>query len=288
MTAKLIEVHYSCAHRIMGVFDDKVYAEVDLSHLLRRKLFRPLRDNVRFRAVTFDAAGQRAVWPNGACVSAAEIRHLHETQGGHDASDARWRKDHYWFTLDSEFFDEDWSCVTAPEWAGTPFAYRRLFFEFHRTWVLDLPRTCPCCGYPTLEERVCNNRCSICEWFDDGQDDPYAYDMCQDMIGMSLAQARHNFADACTSYSLEYSPGEEHFDRLFSHTAIAQRRAQCALYDSLLAAADSNDLKQRWKKIKHLVPGVMTDDRFDALYPDAVNSVVDFIHRELAEMKRTQ
>ncbi|MFD2115605.1 CPCC family cysteine-rich protein [Paenibacillus yanchengensis] len=33
---------------------------------------------------------------------------------------------------------------------------------------------CPCCGYPTLEERRNWEICSLCNWEDDGQDDPHA------------------------------------------------------------------------------------------------------------------
>ncbi|WP_138752255.1 CPCC family cysteine-rich protein [Paenibacillus sinopodophylli] len=33
---------------------------------------------------------------------------------------------------------------------------------------------CPCCGYPTLEERRGWEICCLCNWEDDGQDDPHA------------------------------------------------------------------------------------------------------------------
>ena len=32
---------------------------------------------------------------------------------------------------------------------------------------------CPCCGYPTLEERGIFEICKLCNWEDDGQDDSY-------------------------------------------------------------------------------------------------------------------
>lgn len=33
---------------------------------------------------------------------------------------------------------------------------------------------CPCCGFPTLEELRGYEICELCDWEDDGQDDPYA------------------------------------------------------------------------------------------------------------------
>jgi hypothetical protein len=33
------------------------------------------------------------------------------------------------------------------------------------------PYTCPCCGYPTLDERGVYDICAECGWEDDGQDD---------------------------------------------------------------------------------------------------------------------
>ncbi|MDK8183362.1 CPCC family cysteine-rich protein [Paenibacillus sp. UMB4589-SE434] len=53
---------------------------------------------------------------------------------------------------------------------------------------------CPCCGYPTLEERRGWEICCLCNWEDDGQDDPHA-----DKVrggpnqDYSLTEARENF-----------------------------------------------------------------------------------------------
>lgn len=33
---------------------------------------------------------------------------------------------------------------------------------------------CPCCGYPTLNERVAYDVCILCNWEVDGQDDDCA------------------------------------------------------------------------------------------------------------------
>lgn len=53
---------------------------------------------------------------------------------------------------------------------------------------------CPCCGYLTLDERGEDERCPVCYWQDDGQDDRDAAKVRNGANGrLSLAQARENF-----------------------------------------------------------------------------------------------
>ncbi|WP_057913623.1 CPCC family cysteine-rich protein [Peribacillus muralis] len=53
---------------------------------------------------------------------------------------------------------------------------------------------CPCCGFPTLEERGGYYICELCNWEDDGQDDPYSDEVWGGPNGdYSLAEARRNF-----------------------------------------------------------------------------------------------
>lgn len=62
--------------------------------------------------------------------------------------------------------------------------------------------TCPCCGYPTLEERANYEICDLCNWEDDGQDD---HDSAKSFGGpnggYSLDEARENFMKYRTMYS---------------------------------------------------------------------------------------
>jgi len=65
---------------------------------------------------------------------------------------------------------------------------------------------CPCCGYPTLDERGGYEICPLCDWEDDGQDDPQA----DEVWGgpnrdYSLAEARQNFAQ----HRIMYRPGDD-------------------------------------------------------------------------------
>ena len=55
--------------------------------------------------------------------------------------------------------------------------------------------TCPVCGYPTHLERGSFDICSLCNWEDDGQDDPTADEVTGGPNGdLSLREARENFA----------------------------------------------------------------------------------------------
>ena len=62
---------------------------------------------------------------------------------------------------------------------------------------------CPCCRFPTLEERGGYDICSICWWEDDGQNDDTA-----NLVtggpnkGYSLTAARRNFLDHRHMYDL--------------------------------------------------------------------------------------
>ncbi|MFF2290997.1 CPCC family cysteine-rich protein [Peribacillus butanolivorans] len=60
---------------------------------------------------------------------------------------------------------------------------------------------CPCCGFPTLDERGGYDICELCNWEDDGQDDPYSDEVWGGPNGdYSLTEARRNFNKNLTMY----------------------------------------------------------------------------------------
>jgi hypothetical protein len=62
---------------------------------------------------------------------------------------------------------------------------------------------CPCCGFPTLDERAVYDICVICWWEDDGQDDHGSnLDKGGPNHGSSLDHARKNFLDHGHMYDL--------------------------------------------------------------------------------------
>lgn len=61
---------------------------------------------------------------------------------------------------------------------------------------------CPCCGYPTLDERAAFDICVLCNWEDDGQDDLNADEVWGGPnAGYSLTEARKNFKTNYIMYS---------------------------------------------------------------------------------------
>ena len=65
--------------------------------------------------------------------------------------------------------------------------------------------TCPCCGYPTLEERNGYDICELCNWEDDGHDDHNSAKTGGPNGSYSLDQARQNFLE----YGIMYSPDND-------------------------------------------------------------------------------
>src|SRR6185436_20419245 len=85
------------------------------------------------------------------------------------------------------------------------------WFDFYVDQFTSVPTTglkklddyflCPCCHFPTLNERAGFDICFLCNWEDDGQDDHNA----NLVLGgpnqdYSLAEARQNFSHYLTSY----------------------------------------------------------------------------------------
>lgn len=78
----------------------------------------------------------------------------------------------------------------------------RSFLKFHSSYF------CPCCTYPTLSKRCESEICFLCNWEDDGQDDPKADEIWGGANGQySLSEARKNFE----KYYTMYSPGDYRF-----------------------------------------------------------------------------
>jgi len=80
---------------------------------------------------------------------------------------------------------------------------------------------CPCCGYPTLTERRAYEICPICDWEDDGQDDPHADVIRGGPNGKySLSEARSNFEKYLTMYNKR---DKAHFKRATASDEIQRK-----------------------------------------------------------------
>ncbi|WP_219836752.1 CPCC family cysteine-rich protein [Paenibacillus sp. R14(2021)] len=112
--------------------------------------------------------------------------------------------------------------------------------------------SCPCCGYPTLEQPRVWEICRLCGWEDNGQDDLYA-----DQVwggpnaDYSLTEARANFKQ---HYSMYRDPGNT------LHQTEQELKAKWALmraFDNLKNAPDASK-PQQWLQITAL-EGVLSD-----------------------------
>lgn len=106
---------------------------------------------------------------------------------------------------------------------------------------------CPCCGYPTLDERGGYDICELCNWEDDGQDDPHAAEVWGGPNShYSLSLARENFA----RYFIMYSPDD--LQRSVSGNSPAGLKAKqsiAAAFDAI-PQADESERIRLWKLIK--------------------------------------
>lgn len=68
-----------------------------------------------------------------------------------------------------------------------PFDVRRRRFDAAAARLPERRWTCPCCAFPTLQERGVAETCRLCRWEDDGRDD---VQLVEPRDGATLARAR--------------------------------------------------------------------------------------------------
>ena len=108
--------------------------------------------------------------------------------------------------------------------------------------------TCPCCGYPTLSERGGYEICRLCDWEDDGQDDPDA-----DKVyggpnkGYSLTAARENFRKHLIMYAVNDNRYEGPVD---SEKEKEAKKAIMAAFDEMWHAKKIKSADELWAVIR--------------------------------------
>jgi hypothetical protein len=101
-----------------------------------------------------------------------------------------------------------------------------------QTGVLYL---CPCCRYPTLSERGQYFICELCNWEDDGQDDPHADEAWGGPNGAySLSEARANFQ----RYLIMYDPAEQQRRGVDSALERQAKQAIMTAFDAMVGEVD--------------------------------------------------
>jgi len=108
---------------------------------------------------------------------------------------------------------------------------------------------CPCCGYPTLEERIRWEICCLCNWEDDGQDDPNADEVWGGPNSVySLSKARSNFEE----YLTKHDPRQERtllFGLVKTPVEQEAKRYIVAAFDSMINETDQGLLNTLWQRV---------------------------------------
>lgn len=135
-------------------------------------------------------------------------------------------------------------------------AQRRAWFEAYvarcEQGVVRPPATgirypCPCCTYLTLSELGGYEICCLCNWEDDGQDDPRADEVWGGPNGSySLAKARRNFK----RYLIMYEPArDKRIAGPDSPLEVEAKRAMIAAFNAMPSAPDDTTLEALWQTV---------------------------------------
>lgn len=104
---------------------------------------------------------------------------------------------------------------------------------------------CPCCGYPTLQERGNYDICMLCDWEDDGQDDPHADAMWGDPDERySLAEARENFKKNLVMYTIDprIGGGDSQLEK-------QTKRSIITTFEKMRSETDTETLQELWDQV---------------------------------------
>lgn len=150
---------------------------------------------------------------------------------------------------------------------------RREWFQNYITQiergVIKVPRSgimylCPCCGYPTLHGRSSFEICPLCNWEDDGQDDPYADEVWGGPNkGYSLTEARQNFRRNLVMYG-SVDP------RIGGSDSKLERKAKELMIDTFEQMPDETDAEtmgKLWDQVR---------ESQKTLYQETVRKVREF------------
>ena len=105
---------------------------------------------------------------------------------------------------------------------------------------------CPCCGYPTLGERVAYEICELCNLEDDGQEDPHA----DEVRGgpnqaYSLSEARSNFRKNLIMYDPAKQDGRQN-----TQAVNNAKHMLIQLFDRMLELTDEAKRENLWQQVR--------------------------------------
>ena len=129
------------------------------------------------------------------------------------------------------------------------FGWHQYIKRIARDTAVQSPRgtryLCPCCGYPTLQERAAWEVCFLCSWEDDGQDDPRADEVFGGPNGdRSLTYARQQFKQY-----LAQGPGEDAMRSYCTRRQEQAKRAAMQAFGRIAHETDADTLEELWQQV---------------------------------------
>ncbi len=129
----------------------------------------------------------------------------------------------------------------------TAMTQRRDWFDTHSEHNQE-KATCPCCGYPTQPAPISRQRCYLCQWMDEGQDDHNADQTVGEGNGTyTLKQARKNFASGLTLFAPDDATTYAKIQK--NAEVLAAKKKTTELYYDLIRSTDSKQANLIWKKL---------------------------------------
>ena len=135
-----------------------------------------------------------------------------------------------------------------------PFHVRRKFFDSYgnrdEEHEAGLPRkgirfACPCCGYPTLNDRAFDEICWLCGWEDDAAE-PEDEEPSVVNHGFTLAEARDNFEEFLVMYAPEQDTRMGGAD---SETTKELKRRIISAFDEMTTFPSAPQLRELWTEV---------------------------------------
>ena len=124
----------------------------------------------------------------------------------------------------------------------------RIGIGIRRPRVEGTVYACPCCGYPTMDDRGGDLICLLCRWQDDGQDNPYEEEIWGGPnYSYSLEEARRNFQAHLSKYRLT---DEELFRREAAKND--RKRDLMEIYERIRSTADDAKAAYLWEEAREL------------------------------------
>ena len=121
---------------------------------------------------------------------------------------------------------------------------------------------CPCCGYPTLHELGGYDVCWVCDWEDDGQDDPHADEVWGGPNGyLSLTDCRR-------AYEQNVEKGK-YFKPWGWDNPVAQRalHGRFEALSAMLRTDDAEELNRLWQTALDIETILFREGRKDVKKP---------------------